>query len=361
MSIRVLVVDDSSFMRRLLSKAVESAAGVELVGVARDGVEAVEMVGSLDPDVVTLDIEMPRKNGLDVLRSIKKGSSKRPAVVMCSSLTTEGSDATLEALRLGAADFIAKDSSFSVKDGDSFQREVLAKIRAVGPRSVSARKNAAAPKVEAPSFPRPSSVKVPRDTRVVVVGSSTGGPPVLDALVRSLPDDFALPVVIAQHMPELFTKSLTKRLDSLTSLSVRLAGPGLLLEPGTVTVGLGGSHVVVSSRGGVDRVSIESEPENALYKPDVDELFASAAEHFGPRAVGIMLTGMGDDGADGAGRIRERGGVVLAQDEETSVVYGMPRAVAERGHANGVGSPPELFAFLRALSGAATRSARRSA
>lgn len=356
MSIRVLVVDDSSFMRRLLTRAIESDPGMELAGVARDGAEAVEMLARVDPDVMTLDIEMPRKNGLEVLREARRAHAKRPAVVMCSSLTVQGSDATLEALRLGASDFIAKDTSFSVSDGEGFLTELLSKIRAVAPRALVGRAVPAA----AVRRPAASDVVMPSRPRVVVVGSSTGGPPVLEQLIRSLPGDFPVPVVIAQHMPELFTRGLAQRLDTMTPLSVRLSESGQSLRRGTVTIGLGGRHVLVGSRGGVDRVVVSDEPADALYKPDVDELFVSAAETFGSGVVGVVLTGMGDDGADGAGRIRSAGGVVLAQDEESSVVYGMPRAVAERGHASFVGTPAELFSMVASL-GTGGGAVRRSA
>jgi len=376
MSIRVLVVDDSSFMRRMLSRAVEGAEGIELVGLARDGVEAVEKVAELDPDVVTLDIEMPRKTGLEALAEFRPRHARRPAVVMCSSLTVEGSDAALEALRLGASDFIAKDTSFSVADGETFSRELLAKIRAVAPRAIAARgraggggrgsivrvpapgrapsgatERASGPGLGSASGARPAGrAEVPSGMKVIVVGSSTGGPPVLEAFVKSLPAGFGVPVVIAQHMPELFTRSLATRLDDLCELDVRLAASGQPLTAGTVTIGVGGRHVGVSKRG-PHRIEVLDEPVDALYKPDVDVLFESASAAFGAAVVGVVFTGMGDDGADGAGVIRAAGGTVLAQDEESSVVYGMPRAVTERGHASVVGSPAELFAFLRAAGG----------
>ncbi|MEM7754302.1 MAG: chemotaxis-specific protein-glutamate methyltransferase CheB [Planctomycetota bacterium] len=364
MPIRVLVVDDSSFMRRLLTRAFDGARGFELVGEARDGVDALAKVAQLDPDLITLDIEMPRKNGLEVLKDLRARHPRRPSVVMCSSLTTAGSEATLEALRLGASDFIAKSSSFSVADAPTFERELLEKARAVAPRAIAALNRGAAraappsPGAAGPSgaspivkrsAPAPSNRRFPESARVLVVGSSTGGPPVLEALVRSLPEGYGVPVVIAQHMPELFTRSLATRLDRMTPLHVRLAESGQGLKPGTVTIARGGAHVVVGSRGGVDRISVTDEPSAAIFKPDVDVLFESAAEAFGSGAVGMILTGMGDDGADGAGVIRAKGGYMLTQDEDSCVVYGMPKAVDERGDSDRSGSPEELFALIAKL------------
>ncbi len=368
MPIRVLIVDDSAFMRKVLGRMIEGADGLELVGTARDGQDAVEAIDRLRPDVVTMDIEMPRVSGMEALKRIREKDKRSPAVLMCSSLTVQGSHAALDALRLGAADIIAKDPSVVGRGDAAFGEEFVSKVRAIAPRSLrstaprsrgsgpafdAVHKSLTAAAEKASKLPKPTSLRETDRFEVLVIGSSTGGPPVLERVISGLPEGFGLPVLVAQHMPELFTRSLAQRLDQSSRVHVRIAEDGLPLEPGTVTIGLGGQHIVVAGRPGAARVGLTGEPASALYKPDVDELFASASTLFGRAVLGVVFTGMGDDGSTGAVQIRRAGGAVVAQDEASCVVWGMPRAVVEKEAAEAVGSPDEILAFVRGLRGRA--------
>lgn len=368
MPIRVLIVDDSAFMRKVLGRMIEGADGLELVGTARDGQDAVDSIDRLRPDVVTMDIEMPRVSGMEALKRIRERDKRSPAVLMCSSLTVQGSHAALDALRLGAADIIAKDPTAVGRGDSAFGDEFVTKVRAIAPRSIRAitarptgpvpafdavHRSLAAAAERASRLPKPASLRDTDRFEVLVIGSSTGGPPVLERVIAGLPEGFGLPVLVAQHMPELFTRSLAQRLDQTARVRVRIAEDGLPLEPATVTIGLGGQHIVVNGRPGSARVGLSGEPADALYKPDVDELFASASATFGRAALGVVFTGMGDDGSTGAVQIRRAGGAIVAQDEASCVVWGMPRAAVEKEAAEAVGSPDEILAFIRGLRGRA--------
>ncbi len=376
MPIRVLIVDDSAFMRKILGRFIEKAEGLELVGTARDGEDAIGAIEKLRPDVVTMDIEMPRVSGIEALKRIRAKDRRVPAVLMCSSLTVQGSHEALDSLRLGAADIIAKDPNVVGRGDAAFGDEFVSKVRAIAPRRVRPRleradgartafdavnKSLAAAAEKASKLPKPTALRDTERFEVLVIGSSTGGPPVLERVISGLPEGFGLPVLVAQHMPELFTRSLAQRLDSSSKVRVRIAEDGLALEPGTVTIGLGGQHIVVGGRTGAGKVGLTPEPANALYKPDVDELFESAARVFGRGVLGVVFTGMGDDGSVGAGQIRRAGGTVVAQDEASCVVWGMPRAVVEKDAADAVGTPDEILAFLRGLRCRGAGSGARAA
>ncbi len=327
---RVLIADDSAFMRKVLTDMFESGRGFEVVGTARNGVDAVEKVKSLDPDIVTMDVEMPEMNGLTALRKIRATHGPNlPAVLMCSTLTAEGSDTAILALQAGAADVIAKEHLGLGEENAAFRAELLSKVRAIGMHM----SRASRPSAEKPSAPaRLTNAPVrTRDVDAVVIGSSTGGPPVLERIVTALTSRPTRPILIAQHMPGIFTKSLATRMDSIGPATVKLAEDGERVQGGVVYIAEGGKHLRLKQTRGEVRLEVSEEPRDALYKPSVNELFASAAPVYGRKVLGVMLTGMGDDGTQGSKAMHAAGAQIVAQSADSCVVYGMPRAVAEAG------------------------------
>lgn len=332
--IRLLIVDDSATVRSVLRRYFEADPRFEVAGVAKDGLEALEMVPDLKPDVVTLDIEMPRLNGLETLPRLMK---IRPTpVVMVSSLTTEGADTTIHALELGAVDFIPKPSSRLAPSA-----EVLEKVVAAASARVRVVRNVT------PQARRPSQALSPAGTRwssrMVVIGSSTGGPQALRTVVEGLPADLRVPVVIVQHMPPGFTKSLAARLDSLTPLPVAEAEDGMRIEAGKVILAPGDYHLTLSAGG---RVDLNQGPTECGVRPAINVTLESVARHHGADVVCAILTGMGSDGTRGAGLVKEAGGYVISQDEATSTVYGMPRSVADAGFTDEVRPISEIAAAI---------------
>lgn len=324
---KILVVDDSAFMRNAISKMIALDPSLQVVGTAGNGQIALDKIAELKPDVVTLDIEMPVMDGLTALRKIQALPEPRPAVLMCSSLTKQGSHEALTALSLGAADVIAKDASQFSLTINNIREGLVAKIKAIGAHR---RHTAAAPPTPAPRA-KPPRLRA-ADFDVLLIGSSTGGPPVLEKILTSLPADFPLPIVIAQHMPALFTRTLAERLDSLSHITITQAAPGTPLQPGHAYVGEGGKHVrLVRSATGRLGLEVSERPTEALYKPAVNELFASAARACGQRALALVLTGMGDDGKIGAQDLKAKNATIIAQNMESCVVYGMPKAVNDAG------------------------------
>lgn len=334
--IKVLVVDDSAFMRKAISTMLEKDPAITVVGVARNGEEGLELVRKHDPDVVTLDIEMPRMDGLTALRHIMM-ESPRP-VLMISSLTTEGAESTLKALELGAVDFIPKQLSRVSLDIVKIERDLVDKVKTVAQRKMrhigraqrpvapGARRAAAeaAPKRAMPKG-RPGSQV--RD--LVAIGVSTGGPPAVQKVLSTLPKDFPGSIVIAQHMPAAFTGPFAARLDGVSQLTVKEAENGERLAKGHVYVAPGGRHLSLDQK--VSRIDlvVSDEPKDAIYKPSADVLIGSAAEAVGRRGLGVVLTGMGSDGKVGVQRLKGKGGRALAQSDSTCVVYGMPKAVVD--------------------------------
>ena len=329
--IRVLVVDDSPLVRRTLEVLLGAAAGVHVVGTAADGIDALAKIRALRPDVVTLDVLMPRLDGLKVLACAMQEGPVR--VLMLSALTQEGAEVTLQALELGAVDFIDKTALLSRGDLTAIGGELLAKLRtaaAVDPARLGRRAAAAAP---AGGGAAPAEAPAGGGADLVIVGASTGGPPALHRLIPALPAGFPAAVVVIQHIPAAFTRPLAQRLDAAGALRVREAGQGDRLRPGEVLVAPGGQHLRIVDGGGEPAVLIGPAPEGALYRPSVDVAMQSAAEVYGRRAAGVLLTGMGSDGAWGMYAIRSRGGHTIAESEESCVVYGMPRAAVEMGAA----------------------------
>lgn len=349
--IRVLVVDDSAFMRRVIRQMLESDTEIEVVGVARDGQEGLDFARKLQPDVITMDIEMPSMDGLTALRFVMREAPTQ--VLMLSSLTTEGSVASLQALKLGAADVLAKDASQFSANITRIQGELLTRVRALG-RSRARR--AATAKAASASTTKPSTDAAPLFRRgqfdLVCIGSSTGGPPVLETLIAALPPAFDTPLVIAQHMPELFTRSMATRLDDMCSQRVLHAADGMPIERKSIYIAPGGSHTkIVKKSLAHHALAVGPEPTDAVYKPSVNALLSSASAATGSRTLAIVLTGIGDDGMLGAKELHAKGGVVLAQSEPTCVVYGMPKAVASANLAKACLTPAELGRTLASLAG----------
>jgi two-component system chemotaxis response regulator CheB len=342
MPIRVLVVDDSAFMRRAISQAIAAEPDMEVAGQATNGLDALLEVERLQPDVVTLDVEMPRMDGLAALRHLMS-RYPRP-VVMLSSLTQAGATTTLRALLIGAVDFVAKPSGSISLDFHRVRDELIQKIRAAaGARTAS--NGVGGPGFHAAtSNPRPATLRVSgtagtppargrRTERLVVIGASTGGPRALGTLVPALRPDSQAAFLIVQHMPAGFTRSLAEHLDSVAALDVREAREGDVLIPGCALVAPGDFHVRVTPTG---QVRLDQGPRLHGVRPAVDIALTSAVEALGSRVVATILTGMGHDGADGAACVRAAGGTVLAEDQSTCVVWGMPRTVVERGIADQV-------------------------
>lgn len=329
-AIKVLVVDDSPFMRRAITRMITSEPGIEIVGQATNGAEAIQRIVELRPDVVTMDIEMPVMDGLTALKRIM---AENPLpIIMMSTLTQANSSATLQALELGAFDFVPKPES-SMLDVFTVQNELTSKIKeASRPR----RTGPLPPMPPVPAAPPPSlkngESRVTPPIELVAIGISTGGPPALQAVLPQLPGDFPVPILVVQHMPPGFTRSLAERLDKLSSVRVKEAEQGERLEPGTVYIAPAGWHLTLKSdaRGKTVQL-IDSSDSKTWHKPSVDVMMASVAATFGSRALGLIMTGMGNDGTAGAGAMKRVGAPIWAQDEETCVVYGMPRAVYESG------------------------------
>jgi two-component system, chemotaxis family, protein-glutamate methylesterase/glutaminase len=321
--IRVLVVDDSAFVRQALARILSSDAEIEVVGTAADGVEAIEKAAALRPDVITLDILMPRMDGLEALERIM--ATQPVPVLLVSTLTREGADVTLRGLELGALDFIDK-SSVDRMELLSLSADLCARIKALAGMRVRRRAVEAAP---APPLAAPAGRRGAAD--VVVIGTSTGGPPALTVIVPRLPASLRSTILVVQHMPAGFTKPLAERLAARSALPVREAVDGEPVAPGQVLIAPAGMHMKLAKRGGRPRVSLDEEPRTALHRPSADVLMASVARHYGPRAMGVILTGMGADGVAGLTAIRAAGGRTLAESEESCVVYGMPKAAIEAG------------------------------
>jgi two-component system chemotaxis response regulator CheB len=332
--IKVLVVDDSSFMRTALSNMLSSDPQIEVVGKARDGVEAIEKVHALKPDVVTMDIEMPRMGGLETLKLIM-AINPMPVLVV-SSLTTEGARVTLDALELGAVDFIPKnlsDLSLNILKIKEVLVEKIKHIANSGRYRRRIRPSAAPKKV----IPMPQIMTGERRTSITVIGTSTGGPKALQHIIPMLPGNFPVPILIAQHMPPNFTGPFAERLNQMSQLEVKEAEEGEPICPGVVLVAPGRGHMRVERKGALETVvTISERDKDFVYCPSVDALMLSVAEWFPGRALGVVLTGMGNDGRRGAYEIKKTGGRIFAQDEETCVVYGMPRAVVEAALADKV-------------------------
>jgi two-component system, chemotaxis family, protein-glutamate methylesterase/glutaminase len=334
--IRVLVVDDSALVRQILVEILKRTSDIEVVGTASDPFLARERIKELNPDVLTLDVEMPRMDGLTFLANLMR---LRPMpVVMVSSLTERGAETTLKALELGAVDFVSKPKVDVAGTLEEFGEEILAKIRTAAGARVVARSGSVgtvAPKHSAdaiiPASVGAASKKMLRTTdRIIAVGASTGGTEAIREFLMGMPADSPA-IVIAQHIPAAFSLPFTRRMDSLCAMSVCEPHDGQYIMPGHVYIAPGGKHLLVERDGARYLCRLNDGPPVNRHCPSVDVLFRSVAQKVGPNAVGVILTGMGDDGARGLKEMRDAGAPTIAQDEATSVVWGMPGAAVKLG------------------------------
>ncbi|MCH8496894.1 MAG: chemotaxis response regulator protein-glutamate methylesterase [Marinobacter sp.] len=367
MTVSVLVVDDSGFFRKRLTEILNASGNIKVVGTATNGREGVELAERLKPDVITMDYEMPVMDGITAVREIMK---RRPTpVLMFSSLTYEGARVTLDALDAGAVDFLPKNFEEIARDSSQLQRLLCDRIIDVSRSRIGARSAPAAPAPAAPAAPaarttpaarqpaarprpeRPDPVARPaaapaiatepparpgkrtpaRQYSVVAIGTSTGGPIALQRVLTGLPANFPAPIVLVQHMPASFTPAFADRLNKLCRIEVRQAEDGDVLRSGLALLAPGGKQMMIENRSGQARVKVLDGDERLNYRPSVDLTFGSLARSFPGKTLGVILTGMGADGREGCRLMKQTGSVVWSQDERTSVIYGMPMAVAKAG------------------------------
>ncbi len=372
MAIKVLVVDDSSFFRRRVSEIIDASPALEVIATAKNGQEAVDMVAKVKPDVVTMDIEMPVMDGITAVKKIM--ASNPLPILMFSSLTHQGASATLDALEAGASDFLPKKFEDIARDKEEAIALLQQRIRAIANRRVSRvaskasvtrepvekkpalsalqrlNKNNDAPVARpvisktiskpAPAKQIQAAVTKPIYKRfkatgnsydILAIGTSTGGPVALQAVLSELPANFKLPILLIQHMPGTFTKAFAERLNSLCKIKVKEAADGDVLQAGCAYLAPGGKQMLIDGRAGQGRIRIHDGSEKLNYKPSVDITFASLSKIYGKKVLAIVLTGMGADGRDGARMLKDRGAQIWAQDEQSCVVYGMPQAVTKAG------------------------------
>jgi len=334
----VLIIDDSAFMRKSLSLMLESDPSISVVGTARNGLEGYEQTIKLKPDIITLDIEMPVMDGLTALKKIMANCPT--SVIMVSSLTSEGADATLKALELGAVDFIPKEMSYVSVNISQIRNDLIFKVKEIAKqKQLTERLN----RIRTINY-KPQTVlrttNVLKDLpmigyRAISLGISTGGPFTLQRILPMLSKNLPVPIFIVQHMPPKFTKSLADRLNGLCQLEVKEAESGESVRPGVIYIAPGGMHMKIKSNGINNLlVNITKEPSDTLHRPSVDVMMNSVNEFYGKYNLGVIMTGMGKDGLEGIKNLKSLGGYSIAQNEETSVVYGMPKAIVDAGLAD---------------------------
>lgn len=357
MTVSVLVVDDSGFFRKRLTEILTASGQIKVIGVATNGREGVELAEKLRPDVITMDYEMPVMDGISAVREIMK---RHPApVLMFSSLTYEGARVTLDALEAGAVDFLPKNFEEIARDSSQLQKILIERVLDVAGSRPGAKPSAPPPTAPPPSprSPSPARRSAPEPGRpsrssapepetparrsirrgpakhysVVAIGTSTGGPVALQRVLMALPAGFPAPVVLVQHMPASFTPAFAERLNKLCQIQVRQAEDGEMLKPGLALLAPGGKQMMIENRGGQGRIRILPGDDRLNYKPCVDVTFGSLARSFPGKTLGLILTGMGSDGKEGCRLMKQSGSDIWSQDEKTSVIYGMPMAVAKAG------------------------------
>ena len=353
--IRVLVVDDSALMRKLIPAILARDSSIEVVGTAMDGAFALKKIEELRPDVVTLDLEMPRMDGIEALRLIMRRAPL--PVVLFSTHSKQGGYSTFQALALGAVDFLPKPKDAAAGHLEQIADQLIAKIKVA--KRAAGRKLPPAVVREEPVTPKKANRAALPPRRVIAIGISTGGPNALQFLLSQIPADFQSTLVVVQHMPEGFTEMFAKRLDECCALQVHEARSGDLLLAGRVLICPGNRHVMVRRMPRGDMVVLSDGPPVNGHRPSADVLFHSVAQEFGLTAVGVLMTGMGDDGAEGLGAIKSAGGMTIAQSEDTCVVSGMPRAAILKGYANKIIPLDELGTFLVSQYGAEQNPAEK--
>lgn len=356
--IRTIVVDDSAFIRKSLTLMLESDPGIKVIAVAKDGKEGLEKIINLKPDIVTLDIDMPGMDGLTVLKLLME---QMPIpVLIVSSLTTESAIATIKAFELGAVDFISKDLSVSSANIKKIKDELIDKVKLIArsrliqtrfrmrrlAQASTQKKTTAVPKARRVTF---ESIML--NLQAVLIGISTGGPQALLKMIPQIPKDFPLGIAIAQHMPPKFTRTLADRINAHSKLLVKEAENGESLEPGKILIAPGGKQMTfVNNNQHNISIKISDEPSNILYKPSIDLMMTSAANTFKAPLLGIIMTGMGKDGIQGLKHIRAREGFVIAQDEDSCIVYGMPKAACDAGIVDASLSLDEITTAFKQLT-----------
>jgi two-component system, chemotaxis family, protein-glutamate methylesterase/glutaminase len=357
--IRVLIVDDAVMVRSRLSKILSADPEIDVVGVAATGQIALAKLTQINPEVVILDVEMPDLDGLQTLSRIRQIDAQLP-VIMFSTMTTTGATATLDALALGASDYVTKPSRLgnTTEITHYLQSTLIPKIKALS-QTTARKRSTPSPLVPSSSTPiqRSLSILASRPAaEIVAIGVSTGGPNALTTLLSELPSAFPVPIVIVQHMPPMFTKLLAERLTTKCSLSVREARMGETLSPGTIWIAPGDYHLSVKGTHPTVQLFIDQSPAQNSCRPSVDVLFESVAQTYGDRALAVILTGMGQDGLRGCQQIRDRNGQIVAQDEASSVVWGMPGFVVNAGLADAVLPLDQIRAeILRRVSHSSVR------
>ncbi len=333
--LRVLIVDDSTVIRRLLSEALSADPEIEVVGTAANGKIALAKLPQLKPDLVTLDIEMPEMDGLETLTEVRKLYPRLP-VIMFSTLTERGAQTTLEALSRGATDYVTKPSNVGSVGAaiQSVQSELIPKIKVFCKRSSPITLSSQKPSMPAMRPPLTSPVTRPQRVDALVIGTSTGGPNALALVLPQIPADFPVPIFIVQHMPPVFTARLAERLNQLSAIEVVEAKDKMLAEPGKAYLAPGDFHMTLRRQGTSTVIVLNQDAPECSCRPAVDVLFRTASKLYTSNMVSLVLTGMGQDGMKGCELIRKAGGYVIAQDEPTSVVWGMPGAVARSGLAH---------------------------
>ena len=340
--IRVLVVDDSALMRKLIPAILARDPSIEVVGTAMDGAFALKKIEEQRPDVVTLDLEMPRMDGIETLRTIMRRAPM--PVIVFSTHSKEGAYSTFKALALGAIDFLAKPADAAAGHLDAIAQELIDKIK-VAKRAAGRKIPASIPVETQAAEKKPARNALPPN-RVIAIGISTGGPNALQFMLSQIPADFPATILVVQHMPEGFTEMFARRLDECCALGVAEAKSGDLLLAGRVLICPGNRHMMVRRMPRGDMAVLSDGPPVNGHRPSVDVLFHSVAQEFSLTSVGLLMTGMGEDGAEGLGAIKSAGGMTIAQSEDTCVVGGMPRAAIVKGYATKILPLDGLGSFL---------------
>ncbi len=334
--VKVLVVDDSSFFRRRITDFLSSDPNIEVIAQAVDGLDAVEKVNQLDPDVITMDIEMPRLDGISAVKKIRE--TKSTPILMFSTLTHDGAKATFSALDAGASDFLPKKFEDIATEKSDVIKTLCERVKSL----VRKKTDVGVAKIKIPPSLSRTSVASSKGYQLAVIGASTGGPVAVEKVLKTLPANYSLPILLIQHMPASFTGAFAERLDKICAISVKEAEEGDQLQAGTAYIAPGGRQMCLKKNGRGSIISIEDEPVSTTYKPSVDITFNSIANAYRGRVLAIVLTGMGSDGCNGAKMLREKGATVWAQDEASCVVYGMPMAVVKENLADKVMSVDEI-------------------
>jgi two-component system chemotaxis response regulator CheB len=335
--LRVLVVDDSAYIRKVIRQMLGRSPFIEVVGAARSGEEALELVVDLRPDVVTVDLIMPGMGGLGFIR---EQMTRKPIPIVVVSIANETSQMVLDALDSGAIDVVQKPSALATEKVFEMSDDLIEKVKTAGSVQLASMKTSESQsRLEFKSPTNPA-------LDMVVIGISTGGPQALKYLIPLFPRDFALPVAVVMHMPPGYTELYAKRLNELAALEVCEAQEGAAVRKGCVLIAPAGRHLTFLRSGSSVAAHLDAQPFDTLHRPSVDVMFRSAAETFGKGTLGIVMTGMGEDGKEGAGWIKAKGGIVFAEAEESCVVFGMPRAIIDAGLANRIVPLPEMLGAL---------------